>query len=78
MRKLGLRNVAELTLAALESGLIERPRTVSRLMGGAAPRHDDARRSAAPLAVPARAASTGTHDAAPRSPQPLACAAEPD
>jgi len=31
MRKLGLRNVAELTLVALESGLIERPGSVSRL-----------------------------------------------
>lgn len=31
MRKLGLRNVAELTLVALESGLIERPGAVSRL-----------------------------------------------
>jgi DNA-binding NarL/FixJ family response regulator len=35
MRKLGLRNVAELTLIALESGLIERPGAVSRLMGSA-------------------------------------------
>jgi DNA-binding NarL/FixJ family response regulator len=35
MRKLGLRNVAELTLIALESGLIERPGAVSRLMGDA-------------------------------------------
>lgn len=35
MRKLGLRNVAELTLIALESGLIERPGTVSRLMNSA-------------------------------------------
>ncbi len=34
MRKLGLRNVAELTLVALESGLIERPGTVSRLFEG--------------------------------------------
>jgi len=34
MRKLGLRNVAELTLVALESGLIQRPGTVLRLMGG--------------------------------------------
>jgi DNA-binding NarL/FixJ family response regulator len=33
MRKLGLRNVAELTLVALESGLIERPGTVTRLFG---------------------------------------------
>ncbi len=32
MRKLGLRNVSELTLVALESGLIERPGTVSRLL----------------------------------------------
>jgi DNA-binding NarL/FixJ family response regulator len=31
MRKLGLRNVAELTLVALESGLIERPGSVTRL-----------------------------------------------
>lgn len=86
MRKLGLRNVAELTLAALESGLIERPRTVSRLMG-AASRHDDTRetretrRSAAPLAPRAPAAtpaSTGSsHDAA-RSQQPMVCAGDPD
>ena len=34
MRKLGLRNVAELTLVALESGLIEQPGTVKRLFGG--------------------------------------------
>jgi DNA-binding NarL/FixJ family response regulator len=34
MRKLGLRNAAELTLAALEHGLIERPSAVSRLVGG--------------------------------------------
>ena len=34
MRKLGLRNVAELTLVALESGLIERPGAVSRLFNG--------------------------------------------
>jgi DNA-binding NarL/FixJ family response regulator len=33
MRKLGLRNVAELTLVALESGMIERPGTVTRLFG---------------------------------------------
>jgi DNA-binding NarL/FixJ family response regulator len=32
MRKLGLRNVSELTLAALECGLIERPGSVSRLL----------------------------------------------
>ena len=31
MRKLGLRNVAELTLVALECGLIERPGSLSRL-----------------------------------------------
>jgi len=31
MRKLGLKNVSELTLVALESGLIERPGAVSRL-----------------------------------------------
>ncbi len=36
MRKLGLRNVAELTLVALESGLIERPGSVSRLFAGGA------------------------------------------
>jgi len=34
MRKLGLRNVAELTLVALESGMIERPGSVSRLFRG--------------------------------------------
>jgi DNA-binding NarL/FixJ family response regulator len=33
MRKLGLGNVCELTVVALETGLIERPRTVSRLLG---------------------------------------------
>jgi DNA-binding NarL/FixJ family response regulator len=33
MRKLGLANVGELTLVALERGLIERPSTVSRLFG---------------------------------------------
>lgn len=32
MRKLGLRNVAELTLAALECGLIERPGAVAKLV----------------------------------------------
>jgi DNA-binding NarL/FixJ family response regulator len=37
MRKLGLRNVSELTLVALESGLIERPGTVSRLMSSEDP-----------------------------------------
>lgn len=31
MRKLGLRNVAELTLVALECGLIERPGSISRI-----------------------------------------------
>jgi DNA-binding NarL/FixJ family response regulator len=35
MRKLGLGNVCELTVVALETGLIERPRTVSRLLGSA-------------------------------------------
>lgn len=35
MRKLGLRNVAELTLVALESGLIERPGAVTRLFNSA-------------------------------------------
>jgi len=35
MRKLELRNAAELTLVALESGLIERPGTVTRLFNGA-------------------------------------------
>jgi DNA-binding NarL/FixJ family response regulator len=44
MRKLGLRNVAELTLVALESGLIERPGSVSRLFN-----NPDAR-TVAPLA----------------------------
>jgi DNA-binding NarL/FixJ family response regulator len=34
MRKLGLRNSAELLLAAIEMGLIERPGTVSRLVAG--------------------------------------------
>jgi DNA-binding NarL/FixJ family response regulator len=33
MRKLGLCNVGELTLVALERGLIERPNTVARLFG---------------------------------------------
>jgi DNA-binding NarL/FixJ family response regulator len=32
MQKLGLRNAAELTMAAMEMGLIERPRSISRLM----------------------------------------------
>lgn len=34
MHKLGLRNAAELTLAAVDLGLIERPSAVSRLAGG--------------------------------------------
>jgi DNA-binding NarL/FixJ family response regulator len=34
MHKLGLRNAAELTLVALELGLIERPFAISRLMAG--------------------------------------------
>lgn len=38
MRKLGLRNVAELTLVALESGLIERPGAVTRLFDNPATR----------------------------------------
>jgi DNA-binding NarL/FixJ family response regulator len=33
MHKLGLRNAAELTLAAVDLGLIERPSAVSRLAG---------------------------------------------
>ncbi len=33
MQKLGLRNAAEMTLAAMEMGLIERPSSFSRLMG---------------------------------------------
>jgi DNA-binding NarL/FixJ family response regulator len=37
MRKLGLRTVSELTLAALECGLIERPGAVTRLLGDGAP-----------------------------------------
>lgn len=36
MRKLGLHNVAELAIAALECGLIERPGTVARLVAEAA------------------------------------------
>ncbi len=36
-RKLGLQTVSELTLAALECGLIERPGSVSRLVDGAPP-----------------------------------------
>ncbi len=43
MRKLGLRNVSELAIVALEIGLIERPGTVSRLFdrgaNGAVPAH---------------------------------------
>lgn len=46
MRKLGLRNVSELTLVALESGLIERPGAVARLLSPDEPRARD---------VPARA-----------------------
>ena len=34
MHKLGLRNATELTLAALDLGLIERPTSISRLAGG--------------------------------------------
>jgi DNA-binding NarL/FixJ family response regulator len=37
MRKLGLRTVSELTLAALECGLIERPGAVTRLLGDGTP-----------------------------------------
>ena len=33
MQKLGLNNACELTLAAIEMGLVERPKSVSRLMG---------------------------------------------
>lgn len=33
MQKLSLRNAAELTLAAMEMGLVERPKSISRLMG---------------------------------------------
>jgi len=33
MQKLGLNNACELTLAAIEMGLVERPKAVSRLMG---------------------------------------------
>jgi DNA-binding NarL/FixJ family response regulator len=39
MRKLGLRNVAELTLVALESGLIERPGSVLRQFNDPEPRN---------------------------------------
>jgi DNA-binding NarL/FixJ family response regulator len=41
MHKLGLKNVAELTLVALESGLIERPGSVTRLFSDAEPGSDD-------------------------------------
>lgn len=34
MQKLGLRNAAEMTLVAMEMGLIERPKSFTRLMGG--------------------------------------------
>jgi len=37
MRKLGLRNAAELALVALEKGLIERPDAAARVTGAAAP-----------------------------------------
>lgn len=40
MRKLGLCNIGELTLVALETGLIERPRTVTRLFGNGDARRD--------------------------------------
>jgi DNA-binding NarL/FixJ family response regulator len=33
MQKLGLRNACELTLVAIEMGLVERPQAISRLMG---------------------------------------------
>jgi DNA-binding NarL/FixJ family response regulator len=33
MQKLGLRNASELTMAAMEMGLIERPQSISRLLG---------------------------------------------
>jgi DNA-binding NarL/FixJ family response regulator len=49
MRKLGIRNVAELTLVAFESGLIERPGSVTRLFDqGDPPGRADA---AGPLGV---------------------------
>ena len=53
MRKLGLRNVSELTLVALESGLIERPGTVSRLLSNddADTRWDGAAAEAQPLGL---------------------------
>jgi hypothetical protein len=34
MQKLGLRNATEMTLIAMEMGLIERPTSFARLMGG--------------------------------------------
>jgi DNA-binding NarL/FixJ family response regulator len=37
MQKLGLRNATEMTLAAMEMGLIERPSSFSRLMGSNSP-----------------------------------------
>ncbi len=46
MRKLGLRNVAELTLVALESGLIERPGSVSRLFNGTSAQASEEERAA--------------------------------
>ena len=46
MRKLGLRNVAELTLVALESGLIERPGSVSRLFNGGTTQNVDEEKAA--------------------------------
>jgi DNA-binding NarL/FixJ family response regulator len=45
MRKLGLCNVGELTLVALETGLIERPGTVTRLFGNGNGRGDGYDRS---------------------------------
>jgi DNA-binding NarL/FixJ family response regulator len=42
MRKLGISNVCELTLVALESGLIERPQPVARLFGNGAAQTDGA------------------------------------
>jgi DNA-binding NarL/FixJ family response regulator len=61
MRKLGLRNVSELTLAALESGLIERPGTVSRLLagnegGGTSPGTGRGRPALEPSAIAAQSA----------------------
>jgi len=51
MRKLGLANVGELTLVALERGLIERPGTIDRVFGnGRSPELDGVRNS------------NGTHD----------------